>query len=206
MKYTWPKRKLCRREQINLFGPSKYNVKKGEKVPGMHWATQPRLSEYWKLLRNKQVLKRMYFLTEKQFAKLVTKTSQRFAKNKSLSHDAVLMQFLESRCDAILLKSWVAQTIMQARQMLNHGHFTLNWVKHTIPSTMMQAGDVLEVRSALKESVLYKDGKSNASTVVPNWMKTDAAKQRVELIKTPEVDEKAYPVDVLKVIEFYARA
>jgi small subunit ribosomal protein S4 len=115
------------------------------------------------------------------------------------------MQFLESRCDTVLLKAGVAQTIMQARQMLNHGHFALNGVKHTIPSTMLQAGDVLEVRPSLKQSTLYKHEGSHTN-VVPARIKVDAAHHKVELIKTPEVDEKTYPVDVLKVIEFYARA
>jgi small subunit ribosomal protein S4 len=65
----------------------------------------PRLSEYGKLLRNKQVLKRTYFMAEKPFAKLVKFTSSRYAKNNGLAHDKVLLQFLERRLDAVILRA-----------------------------------------------------------------------------------------------------
>lgn len=204
MKYTGPKRKLCRREQINLFGVSKYDVKKWVKIPGMHWANQPRLSEFGKLLRNKQVLKRMFLLSEKQFSTLVTKTSQKYAKNKWLSHDKVLLQFLESRCDSVVLKSWYASTIMQARQMVAHWHFFLNGVRHTIPSTIMKPWDVLTLRSKLHSSPLYTA--SSQMSVVPSWISIDKKDLKISVLKSPDVDSKTYPVDILKVIEFYARA
>jgi small subunit ribosomal protein S4 len=85
-----------------------------------------RNSEYGKLLRNKQLLKRSYLLSEKQFAKIVKVTASQYAKNQNVSHDFALFQFLERRMDVIVLRSGLAQTIMQARQMVVHGHFTLN--------------------------------------------------------------------------------
>ena len=95
MRYTWPKYKIVRREGINIFGSDKYDVKKRRTLPGQHGGSMPRLSEYGKLLRNKQVLKRMYQMSEKQFAKLVTTISKKYAKNKWLDHDKVLIQFLQ---------------------------------------------------------------------------------------------------------------
>ena len=82
MRYTGPKFRLCRREGINLFGPDKYNPKNRRGMPGVHGANNTRLSEYGKLLRNKQVLKRIYQMSEKQFSRLVMETSKQFAKNK----------------------------------------------------------------------------------------------------------------------------
>lgn len=114
-----------------------------------------RMSEYGKLLRNKQVLKRMYLLTEKQFARIVNKTASQYAKNNDISHDQAVMQFLERRMDATVLRAGFANTIMQARQMVNHGHFQLNGVKHNIPSTFVNPGDVIQVREKLKSSPLY---------------------------------------------------
>lgn len=105
MKYVGPKNKLCRREGVNLFGATKYDPKKNRKLPGQHGANMPRLSEFGKLLRNKQILKRMYLLSEKQFSKIVNETSSRFAKNKGQDHDKTLIQFLESRMDAVVLRS-----------------------------------------------------------------------------------------------------
>ena len=85
-----------------------------------------RLSEYGKLLRNKQVVKRSYQMSEKQFSRLVNKTALKNAKTSSLTHDLALYQLLERRCDTLLLRSGVAKTIMQARQMITHGHWLLN--------------------------------------------------------------------------------
>lgn len=157
MKYTGPKYKLCRREQVNLFGSPKYDVKKRRALPGQKagGSTFVRLSDYGKLLRNKQVLKRMYLLTEKQFSKLVTKISQKYAKNNSMAHDAALIQFLERRMDAIVLAAGFGNTIMQARQMVNHAHLQLNGIKHNIPSTYLKVGDVITVKKGLHTSPLY---------------------------------------------------
>ncbi|MEI7477740.1 MAG: S4 domain-containing protein [bacterium] len=108
-------------------------------MPGQNGGNMPRLSEYGKLLRNKQVLKRIYFMTEKPFAKLVKFTASRYAKNKGMSHDKVLLQFLERRLDSIIYRAGLAKTIMQARQMVVHGHFLLNGSKHNIPSYFVAA-------------------------------------------------------------------
>ncbi len=138
MKYTGPKFKLCRREGINLFGVAKYDVRKRRGTPGQHGGAMARLSEYGKLLRNKQVLKRTYLLTEKQFKRLVTVQAAKYAKNKGIGHDTAVFQFLERRLDTIILRAGLAHTIMQARQIVNHAHLLLNGKKHNIPSYFVQ--------------------------------------------------------------------
>jgi small subunit ribosomal protein S4 len=105
MKYTGPKFKLCRREQIDLFGAKKYSIKKRRALPGQHGASMQRSSEYGKLLRNKQVLKRTYFLSEKQFGKIVKDTAAKYSKNNNVTHDVALFQFLERRMDAMVLRA-----------------------------------------------------------------------------------------------------
>lgn len=206
MKYTGPKFKLCRREGINLFGPEKYDVKQRKGLPGQHGANIPRLSEFGKLLRNKQVLKRLYFLSEKQFAKLVKEVSAKYAKNKGLPHDKVLLQFLERRCDAVLVKSGIAKTIMQARQMIVHGHFDLNGTKHNVPSAYLKPSDMLSVRKKLQESPLYQAAFAVQTVQTPMWIKLDKSAFGVQLLDLPNTEENHTPVDLLKVIEFYARA
>jgi len=104
MKYTWPKFKLCRREQVDLFWSPKYNVKKNRNLPWQHGAAMQRMSEYGKLLRNKQVLKRSYLLTERQFGRIVKEISSKFSKNNNVSRDVALYQFLERRADSILYR------------------------------------------------------------------------------------------------------
>jgi small subunit ribosomal protein S4 len=104
----------------------------------------------------------------------------------------------------VLYRSGIAKTIMQARQMITHGHFNLNGVKHNIPSYLVKAGDVLELREKLKNSNLYADLSSNVK--VPSHLKVNLSDKKVEVIDLPRDEEIQVPADVLKVIEFYARA
>lgn len=203
MKYTGPKRKLCRREKRNLFGVKKYDLKKSDNLPGQHGSMMSRNSEYGILLRNKQSFKRTYLLHEKQFAKLVTHTAKLYSKNKKVSHDKAVVQFLERRCDSILLQAGVAKTIMQARQMVVHGHRLLNGEKHNIPSSFMDVGDVLTLRKWLQTSSLYEATTEKKDT--PVWLKVDKNNFSVTLLQLPEVTVSELSADVLKVIEFYAR-
>lgn len=206
-RYTGPKFKLCRREGLNLFGTEKYNIKKRKTLPGQHGATPARLSEYGKLLRNKQVLKRVFQMNEKQFAKLVTVISKAYAKNNGLNHDKVLVQFLMRRLDNVILQSGYATTIMQARQMVVHGHFLLNGKKHNVPSYYVNANDVLTLKSSLQWSDLYAT--DNTASKIPLWLSVNKANFSVTVLDLPHTNESEtpeLPADVLKVIEFYARA
>lgn len=180
-------------------------MKKRRGVPGQHGANMPRLSEYGKMLRNKQVLKRMYLMSEKQFRKLVSSVSLRYAKNKGTDHDKALVQFLERRMDSVILRAGLAKTIMQARQMVTHGHFSLNGQKHNVPSYYVQPGDVIKVRDKVAGSSLYQAGFDNADSKLA-WLKVNKGDKSIEVLDLPDVAEMQLPVDVLKVIEFYARA
>jgi len=197
--------RLCRREGVNIFGSAKYNLKQRKTTPGQHGTSMQRNSEYWKLLRNKQLLKRSYLLSEKQFAKIVKVTASQYAKNQNVSHDFALFQFLERRMDVIILRSWLAQTIMQARQMVVHGHFTLNGVKHNVPSTFLKPWDKIALREGLKKSPLYASNAKNAVRV-PSWIKVDKNAYTIEVLSLPQKGEIETQADLLKVIEFYARA
>ncbi len=206
MRYTWPKFKLCRREQVNLFWSEKYDVKKRRSLPWQHGSSMKRNSEYWKLLRNKQVLKRSYLLSEKQFSTLVQKHSAKYSKNNSISHDLALYIFLESRMDSIVYRSGLAKTIIQARQMVGHGHFLLNGKKHNIPSTFIKVWDKISLKEKLKDSSLYSGASVNKALKIPSWIKLDKNKYEIEVLSLPKLWELWVLADILKVIEFYARA
>lgn len=206
MRYTGPKFKLCRREQVNLFGTDKYDVKNRRTLPGQHGSSMKRNSEYWKLLRNKQVLKRSYMLSEKQFAKLVQWASAKYSKNNNISHDEALYIFLEARMDSILFRSWIAKTIIQARQMVSHGNFLLNWKKHNIPSTFLKAWDKITLKEKLKSSPLYAWATVSKTLKVPSWIKVNRNNYEVEVLALPKLWELWNNADILKVIEYYARA
>lgn len=207
MRYTWPKFKLCRREWINLFWPAKYDVRKRRWTPWQHGANFARYSEYGKLLRNKQVLKRVYQLSEKQFKRLVMKQAALYAKNKNIDHDKAVFQFLESRLDTIILRAGFAHTIMQARQIVTHGHLLLNGKKHNVPSYFVKVGDKISIKKKLQSSPLYSTCPLLAwNHVIPSWLKVNKKIFEIEIIDLPKHDEISVPVDILQVIEFYARA
>ena len=189
---------------MNIFGSEKYNLKNRKSTPGQHGSSMQRHSEYGKLLRNKQLLKRSYLMTEKQFSKIVKHTASRYAKNNNISHDVALFQFLERRMDVMVLRAGLAQTIMQARQMVVHSHFQLNGVKHNVPSTFLKPGDKITLREGLKNSPLYSSLKSVVK--VPSWLKVDKNAYSLEVLSLPQRGEIETQADLLKVIEFYARA
>ena len=164
-----------------------------------------RYSEYGKLLRNKQMWKRTYLLTEKQFTRIIHKFSADYSRNNGVSHDVALFQFLERRLDSIVYRSGMAKTIMQARQLVNHGHLLLNGVKHNIPSTFVKPGDKIQVRKVLWTSPLYTQAWSG-NVKVPSWVRSDKKKFEIEVLDMPKVGEVPSSGDLLKVIEFYARA
>lgn len=203
MRYTGPKFKLCRREGVNLFWTPKYDVKKRRSLPGQHGWSMSRLSEYGKLLRNKQVLKRIYQLTEKQFKRLITEIAAKYSKNKWVDYDKAVKITLERRLDAIVYKSWIAKTIFQARQMITHWHLMLNGVKHNIPSYLVKQWDIISLREKLSNSPLYNQ---ESNVKVPSYLKVNTSDKKIEIIDLPRVEEIEVPADVLKVIEFYARA
>ena len=204
MRYTGPKFKLCRREQVDLFGSKKYDIKKNRNLPWQHWAAMKRSSEYGKLLRNKQLLKRTYGLSEKQFVRIVKQTAAQYSKNKQVAHDLAIFQFLERRIDSIVYRAGLAKTIMQARQMVGHAHFLLNGKKHNISSTFVEIGDKITLKKSLQNSPLYSnlDNKNK----IPSWIKFDKNTYTIEILNLPQIGEVNVNADLLKVIEFYARA
>ena len=204
MRYTGPKFKLCRREQVDLFGSQKYSVKKNRALPGQHGANMQRSSEYGKLLRNKQVLKRSYGLSEKQFVKIVKVTAAQYSKNHDITHDFALFQFLERRVDSVVYRAGFAKTMMQARQMVSHGHFSINGQKHTVPSTFLMPGDKLTLKKNLNNSPLYTQI-AEFKGKIPSWIKVDKNAYGIELVTLPQLGEIAVNADIIKVIEFYAR-
>lgn len=176
-------------------------------MPGQHGANAPRYSEYGKLLRNKQTLKRVYQMSEQQFKRLVTFVAAKYAKNHNIGHDKAVFQFLERRLDTIILRAGLAHTIMQARQMVVHGHFLLNDKKHNIPSYYVKPGDKISLKPRLKDATIYVTAPlMGGQMTLPSRVKINKSSYELEILDLPNSDEVHMPVDVLRVIEYYARA
>lgn len=207
MHYTWPKKKLCRREGINLFGTEKYDLsksKRGSLKTRKTW-------EFGQQLRKKQLAKRMFWLSEKQFAsyyKKAIKSSWEWTTWEKM------LRLLELRLDNVLYRAWFARTRMQSRQFASHAHFKLNGVNVSIPSISLKIGDVLELRDKLKESHLYKSlleeleefSKQNKGKVTNcNWIDVDVKNLKIIVKALPEKQDFEQIIDIQKIIEFYSK-
>jgi len=207
MRYTWPKKKLCRREGVNLFGTEKYDLNKWKRAP----LRTRKTSEFGTQLRKKQLAKRMYGLSEKQFASYFKKAQKSHAEWTTWEK---MLRLLELRLDNVIYRSGLARTRMQARQFASHAHFKVNWIKVTIPSISVKVWDVIELRDKMKESPLYKSlieelnefAKANKGKITTTkWIDVDAKNLKITIKALPEKDDFEQIIDIQKIVEFYSK-
>ena len=207
MRYTWPKKKLCRREWLNLFATEKYNLSESKRAP----LKSKKVSEYGSQLRKKQSAKRMFWLSEKQFLSYYTKASK--SKSEWTTWDKML-KLLELRLDNIVYRANFAITRMQARQFVSHAHFKVNWIKVDVPSISVKVWDVIELRDKMKESPLYKSlleeldefSKKNKGNVTnTKWIEVDPKNIKITIKALPEKEDFDQVIDIKKIIEFYSK-
>ncbi|MCK9368708.1 30S ribosomal protein S4 [Candidatus Dojkabacteria bacterium] len=201
-RYTGPKERLSRREGINLFlkGSRSFSAKAGivkkPYAPGQHGNDKkPRLSNYGLQLREKQKVKRLYGMREKQFSNLVAE-AVRIAKLKKLDRGLVLLRMLEMRLDNVLYILGMAPSKGAARQFTTHGHVLLNGKKFNIPSYTTKIGDEISLKNMklAPVEVLVK---------TPLWLSKDGIKGKV--IALPERDQVDEGIKENLIIEFYSR-
>ena len=185
---TAPIVKQSRREGFALAPKAHKIMAKKSGIPGEHGDKRVRGgSLYLTQMREKQKVRRMYGLLEKQFAKLM-KEAQRA---EGLTGEK-LLEFLERRADNVIYRAGFALTRRQARQLVSHGHFLLNGRRIDIPSIRLNPGDVLEVRSKSTNLDYFKNLPNiiGAANVTPlSWMKVDAKKMKIEITGLPKREE-----------------
>ena len=200
-KYTGPKYRLCRREGVNLFGNEKFNLKKKPYAPGMHGpkGSFSKPSEYARQLREKQKLRRLYGVTEKQLVNYYKKA----VKKKEITGNA-LLKLLEVRLDNVIFKAGFAKSKPQARQMVNHGLFKVNGKKVNIPSYNVKVGDVFEVAEKNKKSPLFADI-AKQKFAPAKWLKVDYKALKGEVVREVGNEDLEKVVKTNLVIEYYSR-
>ena len=200
----YPIVKQGRREGFALAPKAHKIMAKKSGIPGQHGDMRVRGgSLYLTQLREKQKVRRLYGLLEKQFAKLM-KESQ---KAEGLTGE-ILLEYLERRADNVVFRAGFASTRRQARQLVSHGHFTLNGRRIDIPSIRLKAGDKLEVRAKSQKSEYFKnlDNIVAASGVTPlSWMKSDAKKMTIEITGKPKREEAEAGINEQLIVEYYSR-
>ena len=196
--------KQSRREGFALAPKAHKIMAKKSGIPGQHGDMRVRGgSLYLTQLREKQKVRRLYGLLEKQFAKLM-KEAQR-AEGLSGQN---LLEFLERRADNVVFRVGFALTRRQARQLVSHGHFLLNGRRIDIPSIRLKAGDVLEVREKSAKSEYFKNLENTvaASGVQPlSWLKADAKKMKIEITGNPKREEAEAGINEQLIVEYYSR-
>ena len=196
--------KQSRREGFALAPKAHKIMAKKSGIPGQHGDMRVRGgSLYLTQLREKQKVRRLYGLLEKQFAKLMKEAQ----KAEGLSGQN-LLEFLERRADNVVFRAGFATTRRQARQLVSHGHFLLNGRRIDIPSIRLKAGDVLEVREKSVKSEYFKNLENTVATsgAQPlSWLKTDAKKMRIEVTGTPKREEAEAGINEQLIVEYYSR-
>ena len=196
--------KQSRREGFALAPKAHKIMAKKSGIPGQHGDMRVRGgSLYLTQLREKQKVRRLYGLLEKQFAKLMKEAQ----KAEGLSGQN-LLEFLERRADNVVFRAGFATTRRRARELVSQGHFLLNGRRIDIPSIRLKAGDVLEVREKSVKSEYFKNLENTvaASGAQPlSWLKADAKKMRIEITGTPKREEAEAGINEQLIVEYYSR-
>ena len=199
--------RLCRREGTKLFLKGdrcftpKCGIERRSYPPGQHGQGRPRFSDYGVQLREKQKVKRMYGLLERQFASTMRKaTAMRGRSGENL------LMLLERRLDSVVFRMGFATSRAEARQLVRHGHFMVNGRKATIPSMVLRQGAKVCVREGSRKvariagALETLEGRS-----VPRWLETDKERFEGTVKALPSREDITLPIQEQLIVELYSR-
>ena len=205
-RYTGPACKLCRREGKKLYlkgercVSGKCALERRTSAPGQHGADAKKMREYGMQLREKQTTKRYYGVLEKQFRNLYEEA----ARKEGMTGENLLV-LLERRLDNVVYRMGMAECRRDARQLVLHGHFTVNGKKVDIPSYLVKPGDVIELKEGSRSMDKFKGSlEANASRVVPKWLEMD--KNNVaKVVAEPAREDIDLPIEEHLIVELYSK-
>ncbi len=200
--------KTCRREGAKLFlkgercHSEKCSFDRRPYGPGQHGKEKKRTTNYRIQLREKQKVKAMYGLLEKQFSLFYTRASK-----KKGSTGENLLSFLERRLDNVVYRLGFAASRSQARQLINHCHFLVNGITTDIPSYMLKAGDVVEIREKSRNSATFKASLEYAGErmAIPTWLELDKEHFKGKLVRVPEREDISSDIKENLIVELYSK-
>jgi small subunit ribosomal protein S4 len=196
--------KRSRREGYALHPKAHKALVKRSTPPGPHGTSRrpAKASQYSLQLREKQKVKRLYGLLEKQFSNLMKESSR--AGGQAGEN---LLRFLEQRADNVVYRAGFAPSRRASRQLMTHGHFMLNGRRVDIPSMRLKAGDVLVVRDHSKATEYFKklDEVSPAGNDVPSWIKVDRKKFTITVTGLPARENAEADINEQLIVEYYSR-
>ena len=206
-RYTGPLCRLCRREGEKLFlkgtrcQTEKCGVERRKYPPGQQGQGRGKLSDYGLQLREKQKVRRIYGIMERQFRLYFEKA----ASMKGVTGE-VLLQLLERRLDAAVFRMGFAANRREARQLVKHGHFLVNGRSADIPSHLLKPGDIVAVKTSSKEHPTIAENLSIAEHKgIPDWIQFDAQDVKGTFVRIPTRDEIQLPVQEQLIVELYSK-
>lgn len=203
-RYRGPVVKISRREGVNLAETPKVQryMERHPYPPGQHGQRRRRKpSDYGVRLREKQKLRFLYNMSEKQFRNLFDEASK--AEGAT---GAVFLQLLESRLDNVVYRLGIAYTRRQARQFVAHGHILVNGKRVDVPSYRVSPGDAIEVAArAKKNPVIHQNLEERRRGKLSPWLEFDAEAMKGKFLHRPAREDIMVPVNELQVIEYYSR-
>ncbi len=199
--------RLCRRENLKLFlkGDRCYSDKcaynRRNYSPGQHGQRRSKLSDYGIQLREKQKVKRMYGLLEKQFHSYFKKAE----RQRGITGTSLLV-LLERRLDNVVYRLGFANSRIQARLLVRHGHFTVNGRKVNIPSYLVKVGDVIEVKEKKRTISLFAEAMDAVERRgLTNWLELDKDNFRGKVKAFPTREELTMPIQEQLIVELYSK-
>ena len=204
-RYTGPSCKLCRREGQKMFlkgercYSSKCALERRAYAPGQHGQERKKLSNYGLQLREKQKAMRFYGMLESQFRTCFEKA----AKKPGKAGENLLIA-LETRMDNVVFRMGFAASRKEARQLVRHGHFTVNGKKANIPSMELKAGDVVKVKEKSCSSPKFKEIRDMAIST-PSWITVDADKLEGKILALPQRQDIDTPIEEHLIVELYSK-
>lgn len=197
-RYTGPAFKKSRRYGFSTLESGK-DLRKRTSAPGQHGTSRKKLSEYGIQLQEKQKVKFMYGLTEKQFRK----TFDEAGKKKGM-HGVNFLIMLESRLDNLVYRMGMAKTRRASRQLVNHGHILVNGKNVDIPSYQVKPGDVISVKeSSMNHPVINECVEATTNRVA--YVTFDSKKKEGTYVRYPEREELNADINESLIVEFYNR-
>ena len=203
-RYRGPIVKICRREGVNLVETPKAQkyMERHPYPPGQHGQRRRRrISDYGVRLREKQKLRFLYNMSEKQFANLFDEATKREGATGT-----VFLQLLERRLDNVVYRMGIAHTRRQARQFVAHGHIAVNGKKIDVPSYRVAPGDEIAVTAAARKNPHIRDNvEQRRRGKTPPWLDFDGEAMKGLFKSIPQREDIVVPVNELQVIEYYSR-
>jgi len=206
-RYTGSVCRLCRREGTKLFlkGTRCYTKKcafeRRPSPPGQHGVRRRKMGDFGIQLREKQKVRRVYSVLERQFHNYFVE-----AGNRDGVTGENLLRFLETRLDNVVFRLGFATSRAQARQLVNHGHFAVNGVPTDVASFMVKPGDRIEVRENRREREPFKIAKETLrSHQAPEWLSLEPARLAGSVLSLPRRDQMPLDLNEQLVVEFYSR-